>query len=140
MNNDFIDIFGNFDCMFQSKVHSLAIKGNINLSSFETRVILLISRYTGCSQQAIASWTSRDKAQVARTIKDLEARELLVRTTHRYNGRAQKIELTINGEIACQKIMMYRLEVLSEMFSNIDSNEKEILYSILSKVYSKIIE
>lgn len=140
MSNDFIDIIESFDSMLHSEFRNISIGNEHQISYFQSKVILLISYHKICSQQQIALWTSRDKAQVARTVKDLEARGMLIRTTHRSTGRSKAIKLTSDGEDVCNKIRNHQDKLLSNVFLGIENDDKSNFYRIFSKMRFNIIK
>jgi DNA-binding MarR family transcriptional regulator len=138
MDDDLLDLFGAVANGFQARLQSLAAHDELGLAPFQARMLSLISRNVGCSQQVLAQWTGRDKAQVARTAKDLETRGLITRHAHQSDWRMQCLAVTIEGEKAAQLLNRQRVQAGAEMLENVSSEEREILHRVLSKMRSQL--
>lgn len=138
MDDDLLDLFGAVANGFQARLQSLAALDELGLAPFQTRTLSLISRNVGCSQQVLAQWTGRDKAQVARTVKELEARGLITRHAHQSDWRMQSLSVTIEGEKAAQSLNRQRAQAGAEMLENVNSEEREVLRQVLSKMCAQL--
>lgn len=138
MDDDLLDLFGAVANGFQSRLQSLAVLDELGLAPFQARTLSLISRNVGCSQQALAQWTGRDKAQVARTVKELEARGLITRQAHQSDWRMQCLTVTIEGEKAAQSLNRQRAQAGAEMLENVSTEERKVLRRVLSKMRAKL--
>jgi DNA-binding MarR family transcriptional regulator len=138
MDDDLLDLFGAVANGFQARLQSLAALDELGLAPFQARTLSLISRNVGCSQQVLAQWTGRDKAQVARTVKELEARRLITRHAHQSDWRMQSLSVTIEGEKAAQSLNRQRAQAGAEMLENVNSEEREVLRQVLSKMCAQL--
>lgn len=81
------------------------------LTAFKARLINLIGSNEGISQLTLASFTERDKAQIARAIKELEAHGFVTRSAHASDWRTQCLALTTEGKEIHAKLNNLRKEL-----------------------------
>lgn len=100
MSDEVLDLLRDVSHALQARMRDLPVFGELGLAPYQGRLLAVIGRRPGCSQQALAESTGRDKAQVARTIKELERRGLISRAAHADDWRTQALTLTEAGEAA----------------------------------------
>lgn len=136
--DDLIDLFGAVAGRFQARLQQLPALETLGLASFPARVLALIGRYPGCSQQELAAWTGRDKAQVARAIKELEARAWINRAAHHSDWRAYSAHLTRDGHAAFALLEHERREAGTSLFASLSSTERDLLRHTLVKLQTRL--
>lgn len=138
MDDDFLDLFGAVANGFQAQLQGLAAIERWGLAPFQARTLSLIARNADCSQLMLSTWTGRDKAQLARTIKELEARGLVTRRAHPSDWRTQSLNVTAEGDQASRQLSRQRIEAGAAMLEDVSPDEREVLRRILSKMKARL--
>lgn len=134
MKNTIPDILGDISHRYNALMRDIPAAVEIGLTPFQLRALVIIGRNPGCSQQILAKWSGRDKAQIARAIKELEAQALITRRTSELNWRTLEMNLTDKGECIFMAAKAHRNAILTEMMANITSEESQLLLAILEKM------
>jgi DNA-binding MarR family transcriptional regulator len=133
-----IDLLAEVSSGFQLRLQELAALQELALAPFQARLLAIVARRPGCSQQELAGWTGRDKAQIARTIKELEARRLLLRSAHETDWRSHSLAVTPDGERACVIIAKERTELGVEVTQNFTPSERAVMAVALQKMKARL--
>ncbi len=134
MADELIDLLREVSHAFQARLQDLPAFEALGLTPFQGRLVSVIGRRPGISQQAIAARTGRDKAQVARTVKELEARGLLRRATHEHDWRMQCLSLTEAGARAAAAIDAERDALGVQVVRDIDPAQRAAMVSGLAAI------
>ena len=138
--DELIDLLGELSSGFQVRLQELPSLRELGLASFQARLLAVVGRRPSCSQQELAGWTGRDKAQVARTIKELEARGLLARAPHRSDWRSHSLALTADGERAAALIARERSALGAAVTQGLTSEERRVMIAALDKMKNRLPE
>jgi DNA-binding MarR family transcriptional regulator len=79
-----------------------------------------------------------DKAQMARTVKELEARALVTRQPHKSDWRAQCLRLTSEGEHIHARLSAQRAAFGKEVLDDLTANERDQLERALEKMRMRL--
>ena len=123
---------------FQSCLQELPSFRDLKLAPFQGRLLTLVSRRPGCSQQKLAVWMDRDKAQIARTIKELEARGFLIRSAQKSDWRSYSLILTAEGERACALLMQERAALALAVTAELSAEERQVMTGALNKMKRRL--
>lgn len=134
MNNEIIDCLRTLSYSFQMHMKEQIAKSNFGLSAFQARLINLIGRNDGISQLTLSMLTERDKAQIARTIKELEAKDLVTHSVNASDKRAKCLSLTLEGREMHRQLNTIREQLSVDTLSSLSDEEKQVLHTILQKV------
>lgn len=134
MDNDVIDLLRGVAHAFQSRMQMEILAHGAGITAFQGRLINLIGRSEGVSQLTLASWTDRDKAQVARAVKELENRNLVLRSAHASDWRLKCLSLTAEGQQIHAELNDLRARLASVALDMLTSEEKNALRLGLGKM------
>lgn len=134
MPDDLPDLLRDISHGFRRQLQELAPLGDLGLAPFQARLLNIVGRHPGLSQNSLADATGRDKAQIARATKELETRGLLARTPHETDWRTQRLTLTPEGESASARIDAVRAELAARMLGQLSASEQAELFRLLSKL------
>ncbi|MBV1788717.1 MarR family transcriptional regulator [Marinobacterium sp. D7] len=100
----------------------------IELAIAHIRTLKLIHQFqasTGapCTAQAIAIRLERDKAQIARLVKDLLSAELIEKQSNPDDGRSQLLTVTHHGEAMLERIRMAERQASQRMAAGLSNEE-----------------
>jgi DNA-binding MarR family transcriptional regulator len=108
------------------------------LAPMHQRMLKFCMQHPGASQQALVQASGRDKGQVARLIKDLEAQGLLLREADPADGRSQRLKLTPAGRAACQRFRKHELAIAQRMFDTMSAHELQSLIDQLGAMRDRL--
>ena len=110
------------------------------MTAFQARLIHLIGSNEGISQLTLAAFTERDKAQIARAIKELEAHGFVTRSAHASDWRTQCLSLTTEGKKIHAKLKHLRKQLAATALCNLTEDEKHALEVGLSKMKTALVD
>ncbi len=96
---------GNVPLLFNRFLVQQFKLNNINLTREQWSVLVPLWKQQGCSQQAIADFTHRDKPSITRLIDQLEKEGYVERRSHPTDRRQNLIYLTNKGKEIEEKVM-----------------------------------
>ncbi|MBL7252606.1 MarR family winged helix-turn-helix transcriptional regulator [Alloalcanivorax marinus] len=110
---------------FQFKVSSKrAIRDyDLPINGMHVRLLQMIHRQPDCTAQHIAAVTGRDKAQITRVIKELEAMDLVTRTPNPEDRRSQLLALSKTGQGLMARIQEAEDEVRKTLLKGIPKKD-----------------
>ncbi len=113
-----------------ARMQRLLREAGLGLAAMEARTLRFIARHPGCTQSDIVRASGRDKAQIARIIKILRAREFV---GHPADGgrRAQPLALTAAGTAVHLRAESLRADTARELVAGLDSSERAQLETLL---------
>ena len=134
MNNELIDLLRRVSSGFRACMRDRIAAGGSGLTSFQARLINAVGRNEGVSQLELGSAMESDKAQVARAVKELEARGLLVRSVHESGWRTKSVALTQEGRDVHTRLVKAHGELAAEALGDLAEAEKHALRASLVKI------
>ncbi|WP_458405520.1 MarR family winged helix-turn-helix transcriptional regulator [Methanobrevibacter sp.] len=112
---------------------------NLDINATQLHLLFEISHQSDINQEKIAKRCCINKGAVARSIKKLEEKELIIRKIDDSNRRQNKISLTAKGE----KTLKESIDLLHQWEREIYSEtviEKELLQKVLKQMAVKTME
>jgi MarR family transcriptional regulator, temperature-dependent positive regulator of motility len=110
----------------------------LGLPSYQAKLLVLVTRNPGWSQQQLAAETGRDKAQVARAVKELEERGLIARAAHASDPRARGITVTEVGRRAAQRVGRERMAAGKTLIAALDRHDQKVFAELLEKLVTQL--
>jgi len=138
MNDLLINLLREVSHGFQLRLQEMTTIEELKLAPFQARLLSVIARSPGISQSSLATATGRDKAQVARAIKELEKREFITRSEHETDWRAQCLALTPDGEQAWSLLDRSRTELSAKILSPLTIDERDMMCRTLIKLKQEL--
>lgn len=135
---DILNLMGQINRACQAALQQSATMKSLDLTVFPARLLSVISRSPGRSQQELAELLERDKAQVARTLRELEAKGLVTRSAHQTDWRSLCPALTEKGAGIARQINQERIDLAARMMSGIDEEKKPLLANLLRRMLSEL--
>lgn len=131
----FMTLFGSAQQVLKTRMQEEADQG---LGPLHLRALCLCLRDTGSTQQQLVQLMGRDKGQIARLIRELEERQLLLRTTDARDRRIWRLAVTPEGEKKCQWFSAIEATLAEDMFGGFSVNEREQLEQRLSELNRRL--
>ncbi|TYC90461.1 MarR family winged helix-turn-helix transcriptional regulator [Novosphingobium sp. BW1] len=119
---------------FQDHLAHMPALRELALTPFQARLLRVIGQRPGVSQLELARRTQRDKAQIARAIKELDTRGLVERRAHPDDWRSQCLFLTPSACTAREKVEDQRREIAALAFSSLGEAEQDQLMTLLGRI------
>lgn len=97
-------------------------------------IVLMTLAEMGCAGlNDVTRRVARDKSQMTRTIRTLEAKGLVARKPSPDDGRVTLVELTPQGAAVVEELLQTVAETIGEILAPISETEKETLKHLLSR-------
>jgi len=104
---------------FRAQMSLALAESGITLSPLHLHILSHCKANPGGKQQALVQSTTRDKGQIARITKELEAQGLLLRRPDPLDGRSQRLEVTPAGLQACSVFESLHVAQVQRMFATV---------------------
>lgn len=127
---------------FQFKANSKrAIRDyDLPLNGMHVRLLQMIARQPACTAQRIAASTGRDKAQITRVIKELEAMDLVTRSPNPEDRRSQLLALSKTGQGLMTRIQEAEDEVRKTLLRGIPKKEVDAFIATGNRMLDNLRE
>lgn len=136
--DELVDLLGEVSSAFQARLQQLGAIRAMGLAPFQARLLAILHRRPGSSQQELAAWTGRDKAQIARTIKELVGAGLLGRTAHEIDWRSHRLRLTEEGERSCARLLRDRAALSAAVTAALSAEDRRAMSGALTKMKQQL--
>ena len=111
----------------------------LNINASQLHNLFEVKHASKINQDEIARRCNVDKGSVARTLKKLEDKGLILKEIDENNRRQNKISLTEKGEEVIEESLKILDEWEDEIFGEIGSERQEILQEFLKETVIKTI-
>lgn len=138
MDNELIDLLRTVSSGFQARMQAQVAADGTGLTTFQARLVNLIGRNDGISQLTLGAFTDRDKAQIARAVKELEARGFLARSPHPTDWRTKCLALTDDGKRMHARLHGMRKQLATAILGSLSDEEKRALRLTLKKIAAEL--
>lgn len=138
MDNEISDLLRTIANHLQMRMKEHVTTQQLGLSAFQARVVNLIGRTDGISQLQLATLTERDKAQIARAVKELEIAGHVSSAAKASDKRLKCLSLTSTGQALNQKLNRIREHLTAHALDTLTPEEKQALQLTLSKVVHQL--
>ncbi len=112
----------------------------LGMSHAEMRLLIMIYRSDGCSQDDLVSNLEVDRSNVGRALKKLERMDYIHRTRDTHDGRAFRVFLTAKGWAVRDQLSQIRNNLRTTFTLGISEQELGILTGLLKKVDQNLTE
>ena len=96
-----------------------------------------LARYPGSTARELCDYLGRDKAQMARKLKQLEGAGLLGKEADAHDRRRTHLFLTPEGEGVANRGQQVRQQAFARLLVGLDAREQEQLLALLMKAAGK---
>jgi len=124
MDTDFISdtVFSIVDA-YRLAIRSTLKANEIGLNAMHVKCLTFISRSKICTANDIVHFFARDKAQIARLIKEMIDNKWLTKTASPEDRRSQLLSLTADGKALAELIVKTQCNVDNKMQENLTVEE-----------------
>lgn len=138
MTENIFNLLREVELAFVNRLQHMPPLKALSLAPYLGRLLRVISDNPGVSQSSLCQTTDRDKAQVARALKELERRGFITRAPHETDWRTQVITLTEEGQEAAAIIGLHRNATIAEALRDIPEDRQQVLRETLEKIRSAL--
>ena len=118
---------------FVVQVSRALAKTDVSLSPLHLRVLSFCEAHPGCKPQELAMAITRDKGQISRLTKELEAQAYLQRMPDPHDGRSLLLAVTPAGREACAIFHAQKASVAKRLLHGIDPADLAIFAAVAQK-------
>jgi DNA-binding MarR family transcriptional regulator len=123
---------------FKRRMHQAVRDEGDGLAPMEARALAYFARQPGHTQSELVQHAGRDKAQIARIVKQLLDRDLLRSEPDPADGRSQLLYLTESGR-AMQRVMdRHRKGFEADLLAGLSASERSQLLSCLDRMLAGV--
>lgn len=112
----------------------------LDLNGMHVRTLRLLQSHPGCTAIQLCEISGRDKAQITRLLKDLEARGLIRRQPHPHDRRSQTLSLTSSAEALMARIRAAENEVEEQYVTGLSEQELQAFRVTARKMLANLRE
>jgi DNA-binding MarR family transcriptional regulator len=130
----FMTLFGSTQQVLKNRMQAQAEQG---LGPLHLRALCLCLP-DGTSQQQLVQAMGRDKGQIARLVRELEERQLLVRSADEQDRRIWRLTLTAEGKKKCQWFSAIEAQLATDMLSGLAPAQRAAFDAALAVLRERI--
>lgn len=108
------------------------LESTADLPPMQAKALQFIACHPGQTQQDLVDHSRRDKAQVARLLKELEERGLILRQPDPKDRRVLRLNLTAAGEEIVGQFNMMRRRITTAMLDGLSTDDLQTLSRLLA--------
>ena len=110
----------------------------LGLAPMEAQALAFLQANPGCTQADYVQYIGRDKAQVARLVKLLIERALVVSLPDEQDRRLNRLWLTQSGQALNKRAARIRAELAEKMLQGFDAGKRERLGRMLERMAQQL--
>lgn len=134
MDSEIADLLADLSHRFKARLSARDDADATDLSPFQAKALAFIGRVPGATQHELVERSGRDKAQVARIVKELEERGLVTRHPDARDGRVQRLELSTAGAEQFARLLRRRAAIAADMMRGLSPAEQQALGDLLRRL------
>lgn len=134
MSEDIADLLGALSHRFRSTLRAALLRDAHDIPPFQAKMVAIIGRHPGVPASKLIEQSGRDKAQIARVLKELDERGLIDRHPNPDDRRSQSLFLTPDGETLFATLRTLRTEVGTQMLAGLSADERQQLANLLRRL------
>ncbi len=116
------------------QIHDWVQDNGFPISAADIKILITIGQNPDMAISDLVHFLGRDKSQITRKIKELEAKDFLQRSPSSKDGRISLLALTPQGHTLVDQIEDHAELVMSEILSPLNAEQQDQLRSLLNAV------
>lgn len=129
-----LDLLGNLAYTLNARLRTQLEHEGVALAPMEALALSYLQANPGCSQADFVQFLGRDKAQVARIVKPLIDRALVVSIADGADRRLNRLWLTEDGKAVQRKAGRQRFLLAEQMMDGFDEKQRTRVGKLLRKM------
>lgn len=110
----------------------------LGLNGMHVKCFSYIKQAKTCTANDIVNHLHRDKAQVARIIKEMIEKQWIIKSNNPRDKRSQLLSLTTEGDQLAELIVQKQQEIQLKMVGGLTQAEIDMFHSITSKISNNL--
>ncbi|MCA3212817.1 MAG: MarR family transcriptional regulator [Burkholderiales bacterium] len=131
---DVLDLVHTVMHQYRSQQYQVLRGGPHDITHMESKVLSFFARHPGATQSRLAEHSGRDKAQLARLVKGLRARELLAGEADPADRRNLRLALTSDGQVVLRTLRQQARRLAAQAVAGMTPAQQRELMTLLRKV------
>ncbi|MCQ8820414.1 MarR family winged helix-turn-helix transcriptional regulator [Pseudoalteromonas agarivorans] len=119
LSNTLFELMQNYRVTIREAINA----GDLGINAMHVRCIHIIASTSNCTANDIVTKTQRDKAQIARLIKDLIALNLINKQASDHDKRCFILSLTKQGNTLFDKLLASEQQINDQMCKNLNPQQ-----------------
>lgn len=140
MKEDVLELIHDIMHKYRSQQYRALRDGAHDLTHMDSRVLGYFHRHPGATQSDLVQHSGRDKAQLARLIKNLRDRDLLAAEVDVNDRRNVRLSLTEAGLALQTELRQKAKQLTTKAVTGLPSAEQAQLRDLLKKVQANLDE
>lgn len=132
------DALHNLSMAYRRQMRAALHVQSLQLTPNELKVLLFVGYTPLCMHKDVVTHTGADKAQVARTLQQMEAAQWLERVPHPQDKRSRCLRLSPQGEAAFLSLRAHRRSLGTHMLDGIPEDQQQLLLNMLRHMYEQL--
>ena len=116
LSNTLFELMQNYRVTIREAINA----GELGINAMHVRCIHIIASVNNCTANDIVTKTQRDKAQIARLIKDLIGLNLINKQASEHDKRCFILSLTEQGKVLFDKLLASEQKINNQMCKNLN--------------------
>lgn len=104
------------------------------VTPMHVRSLRIIDREPSCTSQHIAGFLQRDKAQIARLVKELIGQDLVESQSNPRDKRSRLLGLTVAGKSVLQRLQSAEVDAVNRMTRGFSKKELKLFVELAEKM------
>ncbi len=119
--------------IFRARMRQSMESINPDLTFGELRVLIHVGHEPGCTQKALVERSHADKAQMARTLTQLQSKGWLRRSESAEDRRVRQLHLTEAGHALFMQLRAHRAALAAQLLQDCPDDMQEQLLGLLTQ-------
>ena len=130
-------ISGQAQQLLKARMQDTTLAG---LGPLHMHALCLCQQQPGAPQQALVQALGRDKGQIARLVRELEERQLLLRSADEQDRRIWRLTLTAEGKKKCQWFSAIEAQLATDMLAGLAPAQRAAFDAALAVLRDRIAQ
>jgi DNA-binding MarR family transcriptional regulator len=113
--------------------------GELGIGAMHVRSLKIIAATPDCTANHIVTKLGRDKAQVARLVKELISIELIDKFPHPEDKRSQILSLNLKGKKLMEKLQHAQAKIQRQMTQGISAEQQQEFEDVAQRIAENLL-
>jgi len=137
-DDDVLELIHSIMHQYRALKFQVLKEGELDLTHLEAKLLFFFSRNPGATQTDLVKYSGRDKAQLARLIKGLRERDLLVAEADAEDKRTTRLYVSARGSALHQAVQQQSQQLRSHVADSFSSDEQQQLRALLLRLQTSL--
>lgn len=139
MHSHFIEHIFAISERYRVTIRAAIDANELGIGAMHVRSLTVIAETQDCTANHIVTTLSRDKAQVARLVKELLAAGLIEKNAHPEDKRSQILTLSSSGNTLMKQLKAAKATIQLQMTQGLSTHELDLFNAIAHKIADNLV-